>query len=235
MSTSGTTSYNLVALQIMDEAFDLCGIGAEGEAITADMYERASRSLNIIAKAWSTNEHLWLKATGSITLTEGTQSYSLATTPLRVLEVRRRITSGSIDTPLSELSRIDYFEQPNKTVKSIPVAFYYDPQVSSWTLYVWPTASAATASSMTLQYTYLRRIEDFAATNNDMDLPQEWMKPLTYALAEQLALKYGVAPDIRQELAARAAEARADLEAFDEEPASLMMMPDTRWTGEIRR
>ena len=45
MSTSGSVNFNLVTNDLIAEAFDICGIGSEGEAIAADMYSRARRSL----------------------------------------------------------------------------------------------------------------------------------------------------------------------------------------------
>lgn len=233
MSTSNSTNFNLVTNEIITEAFDLCGIGSEGEAISSDMFSRARRSLNLIVKSWGSREHLWLRTQASVTLVASQANYALATLfsvkPMRVLEVRRRVTSSSLDTPLLELAQRDYLEQPNKTVASIPTSFYYDPQRDTGTLYIWPTPSTTTAADMTLQLTYLRRIEDFDASDNDVDLPQEWLQTLTYALAEQLALKYGVSPDVRQEIAARAGQLMAELEAFDNEPASLYLMPESRW------
>lgn len=229
MSTSGSTDFNLVTNGLIDEAFDLCGIGSEGEAITADQYARAKRSLNLIIKAWGTQEHLWLRAERSLTMAASTNSYALTPKPMRVIEVRRRSTSGSIDTPLTEWSRKQYLEQPNKTIDSVPVAFYYDPQSTTGTLYLWPRPSTATASDFTVRLTYLRRMDDFDGSSDDADLPQEWLQALTLTLAEALALKYAIKPDLRREISDRAAIARAELNSWDTEPASLYMQPDSRW------
>ena len=225
MATSGDTTYRLVANEIIEEAFDICGIGSEGESINADMNARAMRSLNLLAKAWSASGHLWKQVSRSVALVAGQDDYALTPKPLRVVEVRRRVTSSSIDTPLNELARQDYLEQPNKSSQATPVSFYYDPRSTAGTLYIWPTASTAVAAAMTLQLTELQPIEDFDSTDDDADFPNEWMQALSYGLAEQLALKYGVAPDIRSEIASRAAAYKAQLEAWDSEPASLFLQP----------
>jgi len=228
MSTSGSTNFNLVANEIIEEAFDICGIGSEGETITAGQYVRARRSLNLLVKAGGAKDHLWLRTERDVTLTASTASYALTPKPARVLEVRRHNTASGSDTPLNEWSRQEYFDMPNKGSESIPTAFYYDPQRADGTLYLWPTPSAATASAYTLKLSYLRTIEDFDSSADDADLPQEWLLALSYSLAEQLALKYGVAPDIRQEIAVRASQYRAAIEAWDTEPASLHMQPEYR-------
>jgi len=234
MTTSGSVDFSLTTNPLVDEAFSIAGIGSEGEAISADQYFRAKRSLNMIVKHWSAGDHLWLRTEGSITLVASQAEYALATlfTPVkpgRVLSVRRRVTSGSLDTPLLEMSRQQYFDQSNKTVASIPTQYYYDPQRATGTLYIWPTASTATAAAQTLRVTYLRKIEDFDESNNDPDLPQEWLLALTYALASELALKYGTPPAIRQEIAARAQLYKAQIDAWDTEPASLFIQPE--WYG----
>ena len=227
MSTSGSTDYNLTALGIIEEAFDLCSIGSEGEAISADMYARAMRSLNLIIKTWGTHEHLWIRTAKSVPLVAGQVSYTLTPKPMRVIEARRKVTTSGIETPMMMWAQKTYLEQPNKGTQSIPTAFYYEPQRATGTLYVWPTASAATASAMTVELTYLRRLEDFDGTGDDADLPQEWLQALTYALAAELSLKYcATNPSLIGKIEQRAAALFAQLDSFDTEPASLFMQPD---------
>lgn len=224
MSTSGSIDFNLVTNEIIDEAYDLIGIGSEGEAITADMYERARRSANLVIKTWGTYPHLWTRTTRSVTLLADTASYALTPKPMRITGVRRRITTGSLDTPLREMSAQEYDDTPNKSVSSIPIGYYYDPQGTTGTLYVWPRPSTATAAAMTLQMTYLRRMDDFDASNNDADFPQEWLEAFTAALAVPLARKYS--PNKLVEAQAMADRLFAQLKGFDNEPASLFMQPD---------
>lgn len=230
MSTSSSTNFSLTTNQIIEESFDIAGVGSEGEAISADQYARARRSLNMIVKHWGGDERLWLKTEASVTLVASQATYALATLfsvkPMRVLSVRRRVTSGTIDTPLIELSRQEYFDLPNKNIDSVPTQFYYDPQRDTGTLYVWPRPSTATATDQTLQLTYLRKIEDFDNSNDDPDLPQEWLRALCYTLAGELALKYGVAADLRGEIAARASSYYEKISGWDIEPASIYIQPD---------
>lgn len=231
MSTSASVDFTLKTNPLIDEAFSLCGIGSEGEAVSADMYFRAQRSLNLLIKHWSASDHLWLRTEASVTLVASQATYALATLftkkPLRVLSVRRRLTSGTLDTPLRELSRQEFDDLPNKTSEGIPTAFHYNPQLATGTLSIWPVPSTATAAAQTLRVTYARPIEDFDESNNDPDLPQEWLLALSYGLAEQLALKYGVNPALRSEIAARAAMYKAQIDAWDTEPASLYMQPES--------
>lgn len=224
MTTSGSTDFTLVTNELIDEAYDLIGVGSEGEAITADMYERARRSANLIVKSWNSQPHLWTRTVRSVTLLADTESYALTPKPMRIMGVRRRITVGQLDTPLNEMSAQEYDDTPNKATSSIPVSYYYDPQVAVGTLFLWPRPSAATAAQMTLQVTYLRGIQDFDASTDDADFPQEWLEAFTAALAVPLARKY--APGRLQEATAYAGALFAQLKGFDNEPASLFLQPD---------
>lgn len=226
MTTSGSTDFNLVSNELIEEAFSICGIAQEGEAVTADMYQRGRRSANLLIKSWGAKPHLWIKTEGSVTMVAGQVDYAFGTLspkPMRIHSVRRKVTASGYETPLMEWSRQEYFDMPNKSAQSIPTAFYYDPQTTTGTLYIWAAPSTATASDMTLRLTYSRRMEDFDGSADDADIPQEWLQAFTYALASELALKYGVTPDIRQEITARAQMYEQALANFDDEPASLYL------------
>lgn len=232
MTTSGSTNFNLVANQIIEKAFNRLGVASEGEAISARMYADGLESLNLMVKAWGAREHLWLRTEASVTLVASQASYALATLflqkPMRVVEVRRRISG--IDTPLTEYSRQTYTEQPNKSVASVPVAFYYDPQATTGTLYVWPAPSTATAASTTLQLTYLRKMQDFDNSNDDADLPQEWLDALIWNLADSLSTEYPVSdPRLAAKIEMKAATTLAAIDSFDTEPGSLFLQPEANW------
>lgn len=228
MTTSGSVDFNLTANEIIEKAFHVLGVGQEGEDLSARQYEDGRMSLNLMFKTWGTSQHLWLRTERSVTLVAGQTSYTLTPKPMRVEEVRRHVTVGGIETPLMEWARQQYIEQPNKTVASIPTAFYYDPQSTSGTLYVWPTASTTTAAAMTLNLTYLRRIEDMDTSNNDADLPQEWLEAIVWNLAESLMTEYPVNdPSVGARVERRAAWLFSNLQSFDTEPASLFLQPET--------
>jgi len=227
MATSGSTDFTLTSAQIIEKAFQILGVGQEGEALTARMSADGMLSLNLLLKTWGAKPYLWIKSEQSITLTQGTTNYTTSPRAMRVLSVRRKTTSSGIGVPLNELSRSDYYNQPNKTVESVPTAFYFDPQLSTGKLYVWPTASSATASAQTLSVTYLRRIEDIDASNNEADLPQEWLQTLIWNLANELEPEYPVTDSrLAIKIEAKAARLLADLSVWDNEPASVDLQPD---------
>lgn len=230
MATSGSVDYGLVTNTIIDAAFNRLGVGSEGEALTARMYEDGRRALNLMVKEWGTTGHLWLETEAAVTLVASQGNYALATLfskkPLRVLSVRRRLTTSTTDTPMHALSRDEYDNLPNKTVEGTPTSFYYDPQRATGTLYVWPEPTSAVATANTLRVTYLRPIEDFDASNNDPDLPQEWLNALIWNLADELEAEYPLNDPRRAgKIHDRAVETKAAIEAWDTEPASLFLQP----------
>lgn len=230
MSTSGTTSFNLTNLEIITAAFNQLGIGMEGEALTPRMVQDGQRALNLMIKTWGAQEHLWTKTEGTLAMVAGQAAYALTSPrPMRVLSVRRR--QNGIDTPLNEFSRQEYFDQPNKTGSpSVPVSFYFDPQVGNGTLYLWPAPSSQTVANFTINLTYLRRMADMSASNNDLDMPQEWLEAVTWNLAKRLMTQYPCNdPNQMQLVLAMAAETYDSLSGWDNEPASIYLQPERSW------
>lgn len=230
MTVFVATDAGLVVNEIVEEALSLAGIGAEGESVTAEMQRRALRSLNLIFNTWSAAEHLWTQTEADVTLVSGQADYDLPGNPTRVRSIRRRVISSEIDTPMNEMSRQEYYDTPNKTGSpSTPVSFYFDPQAAAGTLFVWPAPASTVASSQQLKVTYLRRLSPALGSGATPDIPVEWTQALTYALAKELSLKYGVAPDIRAEIRLTADALYADLKGWDNESASIFLQPDYRW------
>lgn len=207
MATSGSTDFSLTRTDIIAEALELIGAIAAGESPSAEDGASVARSLNMMLKTWQADGlHLWLKAEGSLPLVAGTQSYTMgnggtfAARPLRILSARLRVSS--VDTPLYEMPRQEYFDLPTKATAGRPTGFYYDPGRVQGRLYVWPVlASGLTA---TVEFTYARPIEDMDGPTNDFDLPQEWFEAIAYNLAVRIAPKFGaiVRPDVVEVAAA---------------------------------
>jgi hypothetical protein len=229
MSTSGSVDYNLTASEIVEKAFHILGKASEGEALTARMASDGLSSLNLLIKTWGAQKHLWTLTEGTVTLVTGQAAYVLTPKPMRVMSVRRR-TDG-IDTPMNEMARQTYFDQPNKTENpSTPVSFYYDPQRATGTLYLWPAPDANAVSTFTIHTTFLRRMDDMDAAGNDLDMPQEWLQAVVWNLANELETEYPV-NDARlaAKIERKAEILYANLKGWDNEPASIYLQPDMRY------
>lgn len=228
MATSGTTTYTMTSLEVIEKAFHRLGKASEGESLSARMASDGRSSLNLLLKEMQAEEHLWTKTEGTLALVAAQAGYTLSTiTPLRILSIRRR--GDDIDTPMTELSRQEYFDLPNKTdPDGIPISYYFDPQRANGVLYVWPSPDTnAVADFSPLRITYLRRIEDITASNENLDIPQEWLQAIIWMLADDLETEYPVNDNrLALKIQAKAAEGRFRLNSWDTESTSIFMQPD---------
>jgi hypothetical protein len=129
---------------------------------------------------------------------------------------------------MNELSRQEYFDLPNKTADaSVPVSWYFDPQTTTGTLYLWPAPDTNAASDYTLQITHTRRIEDMDSSADSLDMPQEWLDAVIWLLADDLETEYPV-NDARlaAKIERKAIESKQMLDYWDTETTSLFMQPD---------
>lgn len=231
MTTSGVTTYAPTTTEIIEGAFNCLGVAQEGEALTPRMYQDGLRALNWLIQTWSANPHLWTYTEGTLTMVGGQAAYALSDPrPLRITSVRR--VQNGIQVPLIQFSRQEYFDMPTQTTSpSIPVNYYFDPQVDEGTLYLWPCPSTTTAAQYTLALTYVRQMDVMNATNNTIDMPQQWIEPVTWNLAKRLLTQYPVNdPALMQLVLGQAAESYASLIKWDNEPASIFLQPEHRWT-----
>lgn len=230
MTTSGVTTFQPVTTEILEGAFNCLGVAQEGEALTPRMYADGLRALNWLIQTWSANPHLWTYREGTLALVGNQAAYALTDPrPLRVTSVRR--VQNGIQVPMTQFSKQEYFDQPTQTTSpSIPVNFYFDPQVNEGTLYLWPCPSISAAAQFSLALTYVRQMEIMTDTNNTIDMPQQWIEPVTWNLAKRLMPQYPVNdPGLATLVLSQAKETLDHLLMWDNEPASIYMQPESRW------
>jgi len=231
MATSGTTTFNLDISDIMEEAYDLCGL----ELRSGYSYRGAKRALNLVFLEWQNKGlNLWTVEQGSATLTAGTSSYTIDASALDVVDAFIRTnagnTSSQFDQRLNRISRTEYNHQSNKLTQSKPTQFYVDKDNDSVKIVLWSTPNSE--ETYTLIYDYVKKIEDVGTVaSNEADVPTRYLPCLTYALAYNLACKSPEAqqrvPMIRQ----RYMELWEDVSEADREKASIRFVPDMTMSG----
>jgi hypothetical protein len=155
----------------------------------------------------------------------GNRVYSFTTRanrPLKIHSVRRRSETAN-DVPLIKLSREEYFDLPAKDSVGTPVQFFYDPQLTTGKLYLWPKPSDP---EVRLKMTYQRQLEDFDAAGNNPDFPQEWLECLTYNLAVRLAPAFGKDQKAIATLAPMAVSMLESIKSYDNEVTSISISPN---------
>jgi len=180
MTTSGSRDFNMDVGEIIEEAFERCGL----EVRTGYDAKTARRSLNLMFADWANRGlNLWTVKQATLTLTEGQAQETLTDDVVDILEVTLR-RSGT-DYEVERISRGEYATLPNKTTKGRPSQFYFDRQIDP-VINLWATPENSTDQ---LVYYYVRRIEDADALVNTTDMPFRFYPCMVAGLAYYLAMK----------------------------------------------
>jgi hypothetical protein len=151
MTTSGSRDFNLDVGEVIEEAYERCGL----EVRTGYDAKTARRSMNLMFADWANRGlNLWTVKEANFTVTQGTSSYALAADVVDVLDVV--IRRSNTDYELQRISRGDYATVPNKTTQGRPSQFWLDRQITP-VMYLWSTPENSTDQ---IRYYYVRRIED---------------------------------------------------------------------------
>ena len=231
MATSGTTTFNLDIGDILEEAYDLCGM----EIRSGYQYRGAKRALNLVFLEWQNKgTNLWSIEQNTQAITAGTNSYALPSSALEVVDAFIRTDSGNIskqfDQRLNRISRTEYNHQATKLNQSKPTQFYIDKGTSTSNIVLWSTPDST--ATYTLVYDYIQRIEDAGEpTSNNADVPARYLPCLTYALAYNIACKNPEALNRIPMIKQRYDELWDDVSDADREKASVRFVPDLSYNS----
>lgn len=109
--------------------------------------------------------------------------------PLKLLDSSFIRNPNGVDIQLRQLSRSDYNLRSPKNTVGIPVDFYYQPDCYNGILYLLNSPS---------DYGYVfhaqiqRHFFDLVSASDNFDFPSEWLLPLKWGLAAEMALEDGV-------------------------------------------
>ena len=203
MATSGTTTFNLAIDEIVEEAYERCGIR------TNSGYDLASgrRSLNLLFQDWNNRGiNLWKVKLIGVALSAGVSKISSESGTSDIMEAYisnnatlTDNTSSSSDVALTKIDRSAYAALANKGTQSQPSQYFIDRQgVNPATpqIYLFPSPDASTYTH--LKYYAVKRVEDAGAYTDDPDAPNRFLPSLCAGLAFNLSLKR--APDRIQAL-----------------------------------
>jgi len=219
MATSGTTTFNLDIDDIVEEAFERCGM----RVTTGYQLSSARRSLNLLFLEWANRGlNLWTIERFTTTLTSGTEYVDLPVNTVNVLEaVIRDVTqSPSIDISIERISRADYLNLPNKTTDTARPSQFYVERTVTPRVYFYPCPNA------NYQFIHYRitRIEDAGSYGNEADVNFRFLPCLIAGLAFHLSVKF--APEKAQVLKAMYEEEFYRAAAEDRDTASTYFLPD---------
>ena len=193
MATSGTTTFDLNIDDIIEEAYERCGMRTN----SGNDLKSARRSLNLLFSEWGNRGiHLWKVELNQVALVAGTSTYTVASNVNDVLEAYISTTAtasnnaNTQDVALTKIDRSAYSALPNKYQTGQPSQYYVDrqttPQIS---LYLTPDASTYTH----LKFYTINRIEDAGDFTKTADVAYRFLPCMCAGLAYYLSQKR--APD----------------------------------------
>jgi hypothetical protein len=187
MATSGTTDFNLSIDDLVEEAFERCGM----QMTAGYQLSSARRSLNLLFLDWANRGlNLWTIEQATKALVQGDSVVSLPTDTVNVLTavIRQTINGQQQDINIERIGRQEYLNVPNKLTQARPSQIYVE-RTSAPKVYLYPAADKA----YTLVYYRIRRMEDAGDYTNTTDVNFRFLPCLASGLAYMLSLKY--APD----------------------------------------
>jgi hypothetical protein len=211
--TSETTEFNPQVDEIIEEAYERTGVLGTR---TGYQLRSARRSLNIMFQEWGNRGvHLWKVKLAKIPLIEGQAEYSYATDSVNfpldfdsLLEAYYRnnsTTTAPQDIALTQISRSQYSQTPNKLTKGTPSQFYVERKLNpSIFLYATPSSSVSsttTPTSFQFCFYYLAKIQDAGSYNFTSDVINRFYPCMMSGLAYYLSQKYS--PEMSGELERR--------------------------------
>jgi hypothetical protein len=234
--TTSTTSFNPTLNDLIEEAFERCGL----ELRSGYDFRTARRSLNFLLTEWANRGiNLWTIEQGQITLVQGTHTYDLPIDTVDLLEHVIRTFPGSnanqTDININRISVSTYATIPNKLTQGRPIQVWVNRQSGQTTdgeiaypqINVWPTPDQGTVESPYYYFVYwrLRRMFDAGNGANVEDIPFRFQNCLVAGLAYMLAMKLPNAFDRVQMLKAQYDEAWEMAAGEDREKAPDRLVP----------
>jgi len=208
VATSGTTVFeNSFSIdEVIEEAYERIGY----QLASGYDLKSARRSLNIMFQEWANRGlHYWEVANNSITLvngqavytmfrstTDGTSSATAVYGVDDILEAAYR-NSSSVDFPLTKINRSEYQALSNKTDTGTPTQYFVQRFIDKVTITLYLTPGSTEAGN-TINYYYVKRIQDAGAYTNVSDVPYRFVPCMVSGLAYYLSQKK--APQRTQEL-----------------------------------
>lgn len=231
---SGTTNFNPVLNEIVEEAFERCG----AEIRSGYDFRTAARSLNLLFMDWANRGiNLWtMDLSYQQVLTPGVATYTIPSDTVDLLDhvIRTGSDTNQQDINITRISSSTYLMIPNKNATGRPIQVWINrlsgqtDALGSTTTYqptitVWPTPD--TSTTYTFVATRLRRIQDAGTGINIQDMSFRFWPAMMSGLAFMLSMKIPGAMDRTAMLKAMYDEDWQRAADEDREKAAIRFVP----------
>lgn len=216
LSSSGSGT-NLTCTKVVGMAVsDIIGVVLDSGTLFWSTIASINTTTNVVVM----NDSL------SSAASSGAVVYTYTSTSQKPLNISSARFSSEANTErLIFIDGRDYFMQlPNKDNSGKVNRIFYTQSIDSGTLYVYPTPDS---SSDSINISYTRGIQDFDASSDNADLPQEWLYALTMNLAVKVAPIYGKnLQTLMPYLPAEAERALTEAQMWDVNSGSIRVVPN---------
>jgi len=187
MATSGTYTFNPGLGEITLYAYNL--IGVRNTAVLQEHMEAARMATNMMLARWSNQGvNLWAVDLQTVSLVQGTATYSVPTNTVMILDAYMTIDDGNsqpIDRLILPISRSEYASYPNKEQQGFTTTYWFDRLLNP-NVTLWPVPDGTSAQY--LKYYRVRRLQDSNLQNGEqVEIPYLWLEAFAYGLAYRLA------------------------------------------------
>ena len=215
--------------ELFEEAYERAGL------VMRSGYDlkTARRSLNLLTLEWQNRGlNLFTIEAGTLSITAGTETYTLPTDTIDLIEHQVRTGTGTnqTDTALERVSVSTYAQQTNKKTQGRPTQIFVQRLPTEVKVTLWPVPDATT--TYTLFYYRLKGIDGLSSgIGGDISsVPPRFVPALVSGMAYYLSMKKNpqMAANLKQEYEFQFQLASGE----DEETASIKFVPyDTFMMG----
>jgi hypothetical protein len=246
VATSGdwvsmTLTANAVATDMTITVESITPLGYSGQTFTIAEFDRVGVVNNNGAIEWfvvsvdPTGSTITLDLPLTVDADSGNTVYvyrELATKPLKIYQENVRLWQGptAYELPLYLLAYTEYNMLPQKNIQGTVVQAFYSPEIDSSRITIWPTSDT---SENVLLFRYQSPLEIFDTQADTPDFPQEWQRPLAWALASELGPSYGIPAPRQAQIDARAASLYDSVLDWDQDNSSIFLQPRSWGIGGI--
>jgi len=190
VTSSGTWNYSLSNGEAVLDAFERCGIPTS--KLVQEHFLTARRQLSLLLNSeWSNRQvNLFTVAQNTLSLVQGTATYTLPANVVMILDAYRSTTSGGVTTDIfmTPISLDDYSGYPQKQTQAPPTVYYLNRQATP-TVTVYPVPDSG--GPYTFTYWCCTQIQDASISSGQTPaIPVRWYDALCAGMAYRLARVY---------------------------------------------
>lgn len=218
MATSGTYLWNPELADMVDEAFERCKV----DPATLDIRHilSARRSMRFMLAHWATRSFSEFRVEQvQVPTVDGQAAYTLDGQYLDILQAALR--RNGVDTPVTNVSRADYLDIPEKTTGGRVDRYFVDKARDALVVTVWPVPDNATDL---LLLDVVRKPEDHDWAAQNPDVPFLMQEAFVAGLAARVCEKFGP-PELENGLFVKAEAALKTAQEAMRERGDIRIIP----------